>query len=229
MITLKYGKQGALIYTSHIDLLRVIERTLRRADLPVRYSQGYNPHMLVNLGITLPLGVASTCEYVTVDADVPAARFLERYNAVCPRGMEGRAAWQVDKNPNLAGTVTAADYRLEAELGAKAPEVGAIARRGSYVIDYPSKKDAAATKDVASLLYAFAADERGIDVTMAAGNITVRPQALCDAIAKEFGVVFATGGVERRRQYVPDKTGAFVDVDEMLRSVATDYVVGDMV
>ena len=222
MITLKYCKKDALVYTSHIDLLRQVERVLRRADIPVKYSQGYNPHMLINLGITLPLGVGSTCEYVTVDAECTPRDFLERYNRACPAGLVGVAAWRVDKNPNLAGTVAAADYHFAADLGNKAAAVGAIASRGSYVIDYPSKKDPEGQKDVASLLYSLEADATGIDVRMAAGNITVRPQNLADAIAKEFGVDFAISGICRTAQYVRDPQGNLVDVDEMLSGIARD-------
>lgn len=220
MITLKYCKKDALMYVSHIDLLRHMERTLRRADLPVRYSQGYNPHMLINLGITLPLGVASVCEYVTVDVDCAPADFLARYNRSAPAGLVGVACWAVDKNPNLAGTVAAADYRFAGDLGPKAPDVGAVSRRESYVIDYPTKKDAAAQKDVAPLLYALKADPQGVDVCMAAGNVTVRPQSLADAIAKEFGVTFEVEGIVRLGQYVRTKEGALLEVDEMLDGLA---------
>lgn len=220
MITLKYCKEDALVYTSHIDLLRLVERTLRRADVDVRFSQGYNPHMLVNLGITLPLGVGSRCEYFTADADCTPDDFLARYNRACPAGLRGLAAWQVDKNPNLAGTVAAADYRIAGDVGDKAAALRAVALRRSYVIDYPSKKDPAAQKDVAPLLYAFAADCGGVDVRMAAGNVTVRPQLLVDAMAKEFGVAFRAGGVVRLRQYVRGADGAFVDVDALLDGIA---------
>jgi len=224
MITLKYCKKDALVYTSHIDLLRQVERVLRRADIPVKYSQGYNPHMLINLGITLPLGVASTCEYVTVDAECTPSDFLERYNRSCPTGLVGVACWQVDKNPNLAGTVAAADYRFDGDLVGKVEAVSAIATRTRYVIDYPSKKDAEATKDVADMLFAFKADEKGLSVTMAAGNVTVRPQNLADAIAKEFGVAFSVGGITRTRQYVRDAKGDLVAVDDMLDAVARGKV-----
>jgi radical SAM-linked protein len=222
MITLKYCKKDALVFTSHIDLLRLMERTLRRADLPVAYSQGFNPHMLVNLGITLPLGVASVCEYVTVDADCTAQDFLDRYNAAAAKGMRGVAAWQVPKNPNLAGTVCAADYHFDVNPGDAAQQIKALATRGSYVIEYPTKKDEHAQKDVAPLLYAIDVTESGMDVQMAAGNTTVRPQTLADAIAREFGVIFATGGITRLRQYVPDKTGGRIEVDSLLDGLSGD-------
>lgn len=218
MITLKYRKDGAMIYVSHIDLLRHMERTLRRTDLPVAYSQGYNPHMLMNLGITLPLGVGSLAEYVTVDVACSAREFLERYNRCCPAGLMGVAAWEVEKNPNLAGTVVAADYHMAADVGDKAAAVAAIAERTSYVIAYPSKKDAAATKDVAPLLYKLEVTATGVDVRMAAGNVTVRPQLLAEAITREFGVTFRTEGAWRLCQFVEGAGGKRVPVDRRLEA-----------
>lgn len=221
MITLKYVKQEALIYVSHIDLLRHVERTLRRADLPVAYSQGYNPHMLVNLGITLPLGVASEAEYLTVDVDVDPRTFLAKYNRSAHDGLRGLTCWRVPKNPNLAGTVVAADYRMAAPLGDKARAVQGLTARTEYVIPYPTKKDAAATKDVAPLIYALQADANGVSVCMAAGNTTVRPQVLADAIGAEFGVEFAPESILRRHQYVR-REGVLYDVDKMLGEIAED-------
>lgn len=221
MITLQFRKEDAMMYVSHIDLLRHMERTLRRTDLPVAYSQGYNPHMLLNLGVTLPLGVASRCEFVTVDVDCPTAEFLTRYNRCCPRGLAGVAAWQVDKNPNLAGTVVAATYHYAVDLGEKAAQIAAIKERASYVIAYPSKKDAEATKDIAPLLYAMRATAKGFDVCMAAGNTTVRPQLLADAIGQEFGVAFPAEGVCRTGQLVR-VDGKLRHVEDVLQAVAKE-------
>lgn len=66
MITLKYFKKDKAVFLSHIDVLRHMNRTFRRAGIDVQFSQGFNPHMLTKLGIPLPLATYSNCEYVTV-------------------------------------------------------------------------------------------------------------------------------------------------------------------
>lgn len=70
-----YKKEGRLGLLSHLELLRTFLFAIRRADLPVRYSQGFNPHVKISFGVALPLGMESFCEmfdletvsYVTPD------------------------------------------------------------------------------------------------------------------------------------------------------------------
>jgi radical SAM-linked protein len=54
-------------YISHLDLLRTFTRAIHRADLPVRYSQGFNPHQLITFSLPLALGTTSETEFVDID------------------------------------------------------------------------------------------------------------------------------------------------------------------
>jgi radical SAM-linked protein len=65
-VRLRYGKRGRLRFTSHRDVARAFERALRRAGLPMAYSQGYNPHPKVSWVGAAPTGVASEAEYVEI-------------------------------------------------------------------------------------------------------------------------------------------------------------------
>lgn len=59
-----FGKNKAMQYTGHLDLHRTMERTFRRANLPLAYSQGFNPHPRITLAVTLPLGCTSSHEII---------------------------------------------------------------------------------------------------------------------------------------------------------------------
>lgn len=61
-----YQKNEAIKYTSNLDLYRVWERALRRAKLPIVYSQGFHPQPKINLACPLPLGMISTVELVDI-------------------------------------------------------------------------------------------------------------------------------------------------------------------
>lgn len=63
---LRYAKRGKLRFTSHRDVARAFERALRRAGLPVAYSQGYSPHPKVSWVGAAPTGAASEAEYVEI-------------------------------------------------------------------------------------------------------------------------------------------------------------------
>lgn len=63
-VRLRYAKRGRLRFTSHRDVARALERALRRAGVPMAYSQGFNPHPKVSWVGAAPTGVASEAEYV---------------------------------------------------------------------------------------------------------------------------------------------------------------------
>jgi radical SAM-linked protein len=65
-IRIKFSKTEAMRYTSHLDLLRAWERTLRRASIPMLYSQGFNPRPRIQSATALPLGMTSECELIDV-------------------------------------------------------------------------------------------------------------------------------------------------------------------
>jgi radical SAM-linked protein len=65
-VRLCYAKRGKLRFTSHRDVARAFERALRRAGLPMAYSQGYHPHPKVSWLGAAPTGAASEAEYVEI-------------------------------------------------------------------------------------------------------------------------------------------------------------------
>jgi radical SAM-linked protein len=65
-IRITFAKTEAMRYTSHLDLQHTWERTFRRAELPLAYSQGFTPHARIQLAAALPLGFTSQCERIDV-------------------------------------------------------------------------------------------------------------------------------------------------------------------
>jgi len=64
---IKYSKTGIARFTSHLDVLRALNRTVRRAGLPVAFSAGFNPKPQLAFGPPLPLGVESESEYFDLE------------------------------------------------------------------------------------------------------------------------------------------------------------------
>jgi radical SAM-linked protein len=88
-IRLRYAKRGKLRFTSHRDVARTFERALRRAGLPMAYSQGFSPHPKVSWVGAAPTGTASEAEYVEIqlvaEADPEVVR--AELDAVLPDGI----------------------------------------------------------------------------------------------------------------------------------------------
>ncbi len=86
----RFTKKGDLIFISHLDLVRVFERAMRRANIPISYSQGFNPHPIMAFATALGVGVTSEAEYIDIQLDekIELNDFIDRINAVMPDGLK---------------------------------------------------------------------------------------------------------------------------------------------
>lgn len=102
-------------FTGHLDLMRAWARLLRRADLPVAYTQGYNPQARLNLAAALPLGFTSECEVIDIwlKESLLPEEFLVRAAAAVPPGLTVHAAREVGlKAKSLQSQLLATAYRV---------------------------------------------------------------------------------------------------------------------
>lgn len=112
---LEITKGEAIRYISHLDYSRSMERALRRAKLPVAYSEGFNPHMKMAFASALSLGVTSEAEYMDVElteamADESVATALA---AQLPPGIAVKKVRRIsDRHASLMAVVNLATYRL---------------------------------------------------------------------------------------------------------------------
>ena len=72
-LRIRFSKIGKIRFTSHRDTARIWERGLRRAGLPVAYSEGFTPRPRISFGLALPTGYESEAEYLDVELDEEAA------------------------------------------------------------------------------------------------------------------------------------------------------------
>jgi len=219
IVVLKHYKRGPMIYVSHIDLLRHFTRTFRRAGFEIDFSSGFNPHMLVNLGTPLPLGISSSSEYLTVSTNVPKEEFLERYNAVAPKGLEGIRVFAPASNPNIAGRTVAADYAVK-QIGAEAKrrEIERVVNLLSLEMPI-TKKGETTMKEVAPLINGIKVYPDSLNLCLAAGNTTLRPDKFALFLAEKFGFEAKVADLWKYEQYVRGANGALLEVDAYLSSL----------
>ena len=110
-----FEKGERLRHIGHLDIQRAMQRALRRSGMPVSYSQGFNPHILVTFASALSTGAAGRRELmdVTLDRDVEPENFMAAMNVALPPDMQLVAARGMeDKHPALMSMVKAADYTI---------------------------------------------------------------------------------------------------------------------
>jgi len=89
-VRIRYAKRGRLRFTSHRDIGRAVERALRRADVPVALSSGFNPHPRISYAGAAPTGAASEAEYLEIALAVPVEpdRLRAALDAALPPGLD---------------------------------------------------------------------------------------------------------------------------------------------
>ena len=112
---IKYTKNANMRFTSHLDVLRAWERTFRRAQLPLSFTQGFNPRPRLNLSAALPLGFTSECELINVwlTEEFLPDELLSRIQAKLPPGLCAHEITLIDNQaPKLQKSIKTAEYHV---------------------------------------------------------------------------------------------------------------------
>lgn len=89
-VRLRFSKTGRLKYISHLDINRAMSRALKRAQIPLWYTEGFNPHPYMSFSLPLSLGVESLCEGVDlrIIGDITNDEIKNRLNNVLPQDIK---------------------------------------------------------------------------------------------------------------------------------------------
>ena len=110
-----YHKAEAARFISHLDILRALQRAFRRAGLPLRYSDGFNPHPELSFASALATGMTSDAEWFEVELtqDMTPEAFVSAVNPVLPRGLSVSDAREMPLGiKTLTSCTRAAEYRV---------------------------------------------------------------------------------------------------------------------
>ena len=129
-VRFRFAKTGPLRWLSHHDLMRTFERALRRAGLPFRRTQGFNPHPRLIFALSMPLGVEGHAEFAELELDevLPPDDVLDRLRRQCPPGLQ------------------------IIDLTRVGPRASAQVRGLTYALDLPADRVASARGKVTELL-----------------------------------------------------------------------------
>ncbi|MEV6306729.1 TIGR03936 family radical SAM-associated protein [Actinoplanes sp. NPDC051861] len=115
-IRLRYAKRGPLRFTSHRDFARAFERALRRAAVPIAFSQGFTPHPKISYASAAPTGVGSEAEYLEIglQATVDPEQLRVALDAALSPGLDIlEAVIATEGGGGLADRIDASHWRLE--------------------------------------------------------------------------------------------------------------------
>ncbi|VYT26135.1 Uncharacterised protein [uncultured Blautia sp.] len=120
-VRIKFSKQGPVKFVGHLDTMRYFQKAIRRAGLPVAFSGGYSPHMIMSFAAPLGVGTTSKGEYFDVEFTevISTKEIVERLNGTMAEGMQVLSARRVEdgKASKAMALVAAADYYVEFREG----------------------------------------------------------------------------------------------------------------
>ena len=112
-VRVKFEKTGIMRYVGHLDLMRFFQKAVKRSNLPIRYSEGFNPHQIMSFAAPLGVGLTSTGEYMDIDLkeEVPSKDGLENLNKNMVEGLAITGfKYLPDDAEKCMSAVTAASY-----------------------------------------------------------------------------------------------------------------------
>ncbi|MDE6565619.1 MAG: TIGR03936 family radical SAM-associated protein, partial [Clostridia bacterium] len=140
MKVIQHIKKGNISYVSHIDSMRVLQRTLIRANINVKLSEGFNPHPITYTSHPLPLGVESEQEFfVVANDDLSAEQVLNAFNNNVPSGMMAVKCYDCIKNPNFAKNVNYCEYLVKGNFFPYKNDIESLAKSKNWIIKYDFK------------------------------------------------------------------------------------------
>lgn len=190
-----FEKGERIRHIGHLDIQRSVQRGLRRSGLPVAYSNGFNPHILITFASALSTGACGKREImdVTMAEEVTPEEFLEKMNRAMPPEMRLSEARALDqKHPALMASLRAAKYDLlirNAEQAEKlAAAIPAMMARET-VTAMRKTKTALKECDIKPLIYELKAEGQHILATLTlTEREACKPGMLIEALSREAGI-----------------------------------------
>ena len=135
---IKFSKGEGIKFISHLDLMRTIQRIIRRSGVPIEYSKGFNPHMALSLAQPLSVGVYSDGEYmdIVLTEEIKVADLLARLNEAAPPTIRFCGATPIEIVENVK----------------RVPQAMALLDAGRYIIKLKLVNEENVEEKMASLL-----------------------------------------------------------------------------
>ncbi len=102
---IKFRKYGALRFIGHLDVMRFFQKVMRRADIPIAFTGGYSPHMVISFASPLGIGLSSDGEYFDIElTEAVASRdAVARMNEACVEGIEVLSFRKIPDEKKMTG------------------------------------------------------------------------------------------------------------------------------
>lgn len=229
LIRARFAKLSPVRYISHLELMNALRRAFRRAEIPVAYSRGYNPHQLLLMGQPLPVGMTGRGEYFDLELieGIPPTDFMARVNGKLPQGIKVLEVKEVPAQvKSLMAVVNVAVYLVKMKWADGQPEekemINTFMEEKEIKVLRHRRKKKDRLIDIRPLIHDLEITEPGLwRFTVSTGSEgNVRPREIIRALTNYFPEVRPVPLINVERE------GLFVRINDRLYQPIDDKVVG---
>ncbi|MBQ9315032.1 MAG: DUF2344 domain-containing protein [Clostridia bacterium] len=143
IIRVKYEKREEVKYVGHLDTMRTFIRCIKRTNIPVSYSKGFNPRIQISFALPLGVGVTSKSEFfdLTLENKMNIDLFLSELNSTLPDGFKVVAAYYPESKKSLMSLVKEAVYEITINDEINFEKVDALFQQNEILIEKNTDKN----------------------------------------------------------------------------------------
>lgn len=197
---IKFEKREEVKYIGHLDTMRTFTRCIKRTELPIKFSSGFNPRVQLSFALPLAVGVTSECEYVDIElnGDVETELVISELSKTMPSGFKMLTCEKFEKVKSLMSLVKEAVYEINLdvntdEIEEKVEEIKSLFSQNSVEITKEGKAGKEELKDIKPMIIDFIVEEinyRAIRVTVhcsAGSKDNLNPNYILQALKNLLG------------------------------------------
>lgn len=193
---IKFRKYGIMRFIGHLDVMRFFQKAMRRAEIPIAFTSGYSPHMIMSFAQPLGIGLTSDAEYMDIELSeaIPSSKAVQALNEVMTEGIEVLSFRQIAEDKKSSGMtiVAAADYLVALKEKKDIPpfwreSLEAFLSAPEILIVKKTKRSEKET-DIRPLIHQMEIRPNGMYLKLAAGSeANLKPDLVMDAFYEKAG------------------------------------------
>ena len=227
-IRIKFRKWGVMKFIGHLDMMRYFQKAVRRANIDIKYSEGFSPHQIMSFAAPLGVGITSDGEYfdIEVNTTLSSKEAVQALNNTMVEGVEVVSYVQLpDQAKTAMSLVAAADYTLSYKEGCESPRSVSewkeileteFSGQPAFTILKKTKKSEREV-DLKPLVYAFSVEEEqgrpAFFLQVSTGSVdNIKPELVLSSVYQLCGLEYCESAIQihRLEVYARDEQGQLV-------------------
>lgn len=200
---IKFRKYGVMRFIGHLDVMRFFQKAMRRAGIPIAFTEGYSPHMIMSFAQPLGVGVTSDSEYLDIELKeaIASGQAVSQLNEVMVEGIDVLSFLEIPDDKKCSGMtiVAAAGYEVSFLESAKSvdnktelpPECGKHIREfllEPQIMVLKKTKRSEREVNIRPMIYQMSISGQKIELLLAAGSEeNLKPDLVMDTFLKYAG------------------------------------------